>query len=209
MTHVANQNKKIVITTHSTGNRNTVVWFTSSTAILSRYFWRSCKSFFCSDLAVITVVTRERNKGRIKAVQLEYAEAHACLSQAARKAPRSGALGSTLPRHLRVSFVFVLCPLMLRLCFCFSFSAAYEITTLSNAPRQQTNAGFRLAVARAAVVVQLLMGEVRFVSVKIACVFVCVFSIFSVRFPNVNRSLAYELFSFLFRAQLLLPAGRK
>lgn len=32
-------------------------------------------------------------QGRIKSMQLEYAEAHACLAQAARKAPRSGALG--------------------------------------------------------------------------------------------------------------------
>jgi 26S proteasome regulatory subunit N3 len=51
-------------------------------------------------------------QGRIKAVQLDYSEAHACLQQALRKAPRTGARG------------------------------------------------FRLAVARAAVVVQLLMGEV-------------------------------------------------
>jgi 26S proteasome regulatory subunit N3 len=51
-------------------------------------------------------------QGRIKAVQLDYSDAHACLQQALRKAPRTGA-------H-----------------------------------------GFRLAVSRAAVVVELLMGEV-------------------------------------------------
>ena len=37
--------------------------------------------------------------GRIKALQLEYSEAHRCLLQAQRKAPQSSALGFKLAAH--------------------------------------------------------------------------------------------------------------